>query len=97
MLEDEAAPHLPHLQQVQQPLLLQLVGLVGLVPLTQAVILLRKKSSVADPDPGSGAFLTPEPGSGIGFSGSRNSDPGYQAHIFESLVTNFLVKSSIIL
>ncbi len=49
--------------------------------------------SVADPDPGSGAFLTP--GSGI-----RNRffpDPGSQTHIFESLMTIFWVKSSIIL
>ncbi len=37
--------------------------------------------SVADPDPGSGAFLIPGP----------------QTHIFESLVTIFWVKSSIIL
>jgi hypothetical protein len=41
--------------------------------------------SVADPDPGSSAFLTP--GSGIGFF--RISDPGSQTHIFESLVTIF--------
>jgi hypothetical protein len=52
-------------------------------------------SSVADPDPdpGSGAFLTP--GSGI-----RNRffpDPGSQTHIFEDLVTIFWVKSLIIL
>ncbi len=33
-------------------------------------------TSVADPDPGSGAFLT----------------PGSQTHIFESLVTTFWVK-----
>jgi hypothetical protein len=49
--------------------------------------------SVADPDPGSGAFLTP--GSGI-----RNRffpDPGSQDHIFMSFLTIFLVKSSIIL
>jgi hypothetical protein len=49
--------------------------------------------SVADPDPGSGAFLTP--GSGI-----RNRffpDPGSQTHTFESLVTIFWAKSSIIL
>jgi hypothetical protein len=39
-------------------------------------------SSVGDPDPGSGAFLTP--GSGIGFSGSWILDPGFQTHIFES-------------
>jgi hypothetical protein len=40
-------------------------------------------SSVADPDPGSGigAFLT----------------PGSQTHMYESLVTTFWVKSSIIL
>ncbi len=52
-----------------------------------------KFCSVADPDPGSRAFLTP--GSGI-----RNRffpDPGSQTHIFESLVTIFWVKSSIIL
>jgi hypothetical protein len=50
------------------------------------------KTSVADLDPGSGAFLTP--GSRI-----RNRffpDPGSQTHIFESLVTIFWVKSSII-
>jgi hypothetical protein len=44
-------------------------------------------------DPGSGAFLTP--GSGI-----RNRffpDPGSQTHTFESLVTIFWAKSSIIL
>ncbi len=41
-------------------------------------------------DPGAGAFLTP--GSGI-----RNRffpDPGSQTHIFESLITIFLVKTS---
>jgi hypothetical protein len=51
------------------------------------------KSSVADPDPGSGAFLTP--GSGIGFF--RIPDLGSQPHIFENLLTIFWVKSSIIL
>jgi hypothetical protein len=50
-------------------------------------------TSVADPDPGSGAFLTP--GSGRGFF--RISDPGSQTHIFEGLVTSFWVKTSIIL
>ncbi len=48
----------------------------------------RLRSSVADPDPGSGAFLTP--GSEI-----RNRffpDPGSQTNIFESLVTIFWVK-----
>ncbi len=51
--------------------------------------------SVADLDPGSGVFLTPGPGSEI-----RNRffpDPGSQTHIFEWLVTNFWVKSSIML
>jgi hypothetical protein len=43
-------------------------------------------------DPGSGAFLTPDPGSRIGFF--RIPDP---KSIFESLVTIFWVKSSIIL
>jgi hypothetical protein len=50
-------------------------------------------TSVADPDRGTGAFLTP--GSGI-----RNRffpDPGSQTHTFESLVTIFWAKSSIIL
>ena len=54
--------------------------------------------SVADPDPGSGGFLTP--GSGIRnvfFSGSRIPDPGSQDHILKSFLTIFLVKSSIIL
>ncbi len=32
-------------------------------------------SSVADPDPGSGAFLTLDPGSGIGFF--RIPDPNF--------------------
>jgi hypothetical protein len=53
------------------------------------------RTSVADPDPGSGAFWTPGPGSGI-----RNGfipDPGSQTHIFLSLMTNFWEKSSIIL
>ncbi len=52
-------------------------------------------SSVADPDPGSGAFLTP--GSGIRDRFFRIPDLGSQIHIFESLVTIFWVKSSIIL
>jgi hypothetical protein len=54
-------------------------------------------SSVADPDPGSGASLTP--GSGIRNRffpdpGSRISDPGFQTHSFESLVTIFWVKNA---
>jgi hypothetical protein len=49
-------------------------------------------NSVADP--GSGAFLTP--GSGIRNRFFRISDPGSQTHIFESLVTIFWLKGSII-
>jgi hypothetical protein len=49
------------------------------------------ENSVAEPDPGSGAFLTPGSGFRIRFYGSRIPN-----HIFESLVTIFLVKSSII-
>jgi hypothetical protein len=54
-------------------------------------------SSVADPDPGFGAFLPLDPGSGIGFF--RIPDLESQTHIFESLyvVTTFQVKSSKIL
>jgi hypothetical protein len=43
----------------------------------------------SDADPGSDAFLTPGPGSGI-----RNRffpDPGSQTHIFESLGTHFVI------
>jgi hypothetical protein len=49
--------------------------------------------SVADPDPGSGAFLTLDLGSGIGFvSGSPIPDLGFgsQTHIFDSLMTIIL-------
>ncbi len=64
------------------------------------VILLREKknwikSKVADPDPGFGAFLSLKPGSLIGFF--RILDIGSQTHIFDSLMTNFWVKSTIIL
>jgi hypothetical protein len=63
----------------------------------------RLTSSVADPDLGYGirSLFYPwtrirDPGSEIGFfSGSRISDPGYQTHLFESLVTNFWLKNSI--
>jgi hypothetical protein len=41
--------------------------------------------SVADPDPGSGAFLTP----GSGIQKKISPDPGFRTHIFESLVTIF--------
>ncbi len=44
-------------------------------------------SSVADPDPGSGAFLTPGSGSGM-------NNPG---HISESLKTIYWVKNTYIL
>ncbi len=44
-------------------------------------------------DPGSGAFLTLDPESGMGLF--RIPDP--QTHIFDSLMTNFWVKSTIIL
>jgi hypothetical protein len=44
--------------------------------------------SIADSDPGSGAFLTP--GSGMNFF----PDPGFQTHISEALVYNFLGKKS---
>jgi hypothetical protein len=43
------------------------------------------KCSVADPDPGSGAFLIP--GSELIFF--QISDPGSKTHISESLVKNF--------
>jgi hypothetical protein len=43
--------------------------------------------SVADSDPGYGAFLTPDPG--YVFSGSQISVPGCQIHIFERLMTIF--------
>ena len=47
-------------------------------------------ASVADLDPGSGAFSTldPDPGSGIGFF----PDPGSQSHIFLELSKKFLCK-----
>jgi hypothetical protein len=41
--------------------------------------------AVADPDPGSGAFMTLDPG----------PDLGSQNHIFDSLITNVWVKSTI--
>jgi hypothetical protein len=50
-------------------------------------------TSVADPDPGSGAFLTL--GSGTGFFWI--SYPRSQIHIFESLMTFLGVKSSVML
>jgi hypothetical protein len=59
------------------------------------VLFEKEDSSVADPDPGSGAFGPLDPGSGIGYF--RISDPESQTHIFESLVTIFWVKSYIIL
>ncbi len=44
------------------------------------------RSWVADPDPGSGAFLTPDPGSGLQ---KFLPDPGSQTYISESLMTIF--------
>jgi hypothetical protein len=54
-------------------------------------------TSVLNPDLWSGVFLTldPDPGSRIGFFWIP--DLGSQPHIFLSIVTNFWVKSSIIL
>jgi hypothetical protein len=46
-------------------------------------------------NPGSGAFLTLDPGYGIGFF--RILHLGSQTHIFDSSMTNFWVKSAIIL
>jgi hypothetical protein len=59
-----------------------------------SVVFTGLRGSVADPDPGPGAFLTldPDPGYGIGFfSGSRIADLGSRIPnpYFESLVTNF--------
>jgi hypothetical protein len=45
-------------------------------------IMNTNKISVADPDPGSGAFLILDPGSGIGFF--RILDPESQTHIFRA-------------
>ncbi len=62
---------------------------------TRILIIIMVMISVADPDPGSGIGCLLAPGSGI-----RNRfipDPGSQTHIFESLLTTFWVKSSIIL
>ena len=59
-------------------------SMFGVIFKTQTFV----KSSVADPDPGSGAFLTP--GSGMGKkSGSGTDNPD---HISESLEVIFWVK-----
>ncbi len=58
------------------------------------------KISVADPDPGSGAFLTPKSEIRNRFfpdPGSRIPDPRSQTNNFDYLVTTFWVKFSIIL
>jgi hypothetical protein len=63
-------------------------GLLNLKTMFKIVVMIF--SSVTDPDPGSGAFLTLNPGSGIGFfpdPGSRY--PGSQTYIFDSFVTKF--------
>jgi hypothetical protein len=49
-----------------------------------------KKYSVADPDPGPGAFLTP--GSGMGKKSGSGSWKNNPDHISESLETIFRVK-----
>jgi hypothetical protein len=56
------------------------------------VILLNRhtNTSVADPDPGSGAFLTP--GSGMDKKSGSGSGMNNPDHIFESLETIFWVK-----
>ena len=64
--------------------------------------LLDSGSITSVADPGSGAFLNLDPGSGIGFfrisdPASRISDPGSQTQIFDSLMTTSWVKSTIIL
>jgi hypothetical protein len=66
----------------------------------QIIPLLHFTASVADPDPGSGAFLTTASGSRNRFfqePGSRIPGPGSQTHIFESLVIIFWEKRYIIL
>jgi hypothetical protein len=47
-------------------------------------------NSVADPDPGSGAFLPLDLGSGMGKKTGTGSGMINLDHIFESLETNFL-------
>jgi hypothetical protein len=49
-------------------------------------------SSVADPDPGSGAFLTLDPGSGMGKKSGSVSGMNNPDHISERLETIFWVK-----
>jgi hypothetical protein len=63
--------------------------IIGRVKEKQAVLRIRIRCLF---DPWIG-----DPGSGMGLSGSRILDPGSQTHIFESLVTTFWVKISIIL
>jgi hypothetical protein len=48
--------------------------------------------SVANPDPGSGAFLTLDQGSGMGKKSGSGSGMNNPDHIFESLETNFWAK-----
>ncbi len=52
--------------------------------------LLKTETSVADPDPGSSAFLTP--GSGMGKKSGSGSGMNNPDHISESLETIFWVK-----
>ncbi len=53
---------------------------------------MRLTSSVADPDAGSGAFLTPVLGSGMGKKSRSGSAMFIPDHIIESLETIFWVK-----
>jgi hypothetical protein len=46
-------------------------------------------SSVADPDPGSGAFFTPDPGSGMDKKSESGSGMNKPNHISENLETIF--------
>jgi hypothetical protein len=52
---------------------------------TFSVVRTSSSSSVADPDPGSGAFLIP----GFGIRNRIFPDPGSQTHIFQGIVTIF--------
>jgi hypothetical protein len=55
------------------------------------------RTSVADPDPISRAFLTLDPVSGMGKTSRSGSGRNIPDHIFESLETIFWVKNTYIL
>jgi hypothetical protein len=48
------------------------------------------RQSVADPDPGSGAFLTPGSGIGKNFNTGSRSGMNNPDHIFLQLINSFL-------